>query len=275
MSKRVALVFGLIFGLAALNFYFLWQARERALERAVPEGGPRAAQPLLVAAASDLNPALAEIAAAFERETGVRAEVTFGSSGSLYAQIENGAPFDVFLSASVDYARDLIQKDRAEADPLIYARGKLVLWARERKLLSPDEPLERALSAPAAWRIAIANPQHAPYGQAAVAALRHYGLYDRQKKKLVLGENVGQAAQFVHSGNAEVGLIALSQALAPAMQAGAFREVPHEAYPPIQQAGVLVKERKNPMAAKFLAFLGSPEAQRILQRYGFETPEGP
>ena len=239
--------------------------------------GPAAAQApaaLAIAAASDLQSALPALAARFERETGRPVTLTFGSSGNFYSQIQNGAPFDLFLSADVDYPRRLEAAGLTEPGTLRpYAIGTLVLYAPTRAGLDLREGLA-VLADPRVRRIAIANPAHAPYGRAAVAALTHARLYDRVRGKLVLGENISQAAQFVQSGNAEAGLLALSLALAPALRAGGtYVEVPDTFYPAIEQAAVVVKASSRKDAARqFLAFLGRPEIVGLLKDAGFLLP---
>ena len=230
---------------------------------------------LTVAAAANLGPALREIAANFERRSGTHVELVYGSSGNLATQIENGAPFDVFLSADVDYPRNLETKGAAAPGSLaVYATGKLVLWVTNASGIDAGRLQPQMLLLDSVHKIAIANPQHAPYGKAAVEFLRKAGLYDRVAGKFVLGEDVAQTAEFVRSDNADVGLIPLSLALAPAMkERGKYREVAADLYTPIRQAGVILKNAKNPSAAaKFLAYIRSAEAQTVLARYGFDPP---
>lgn len=231
-----------------------------------------AAEPLRVAAASDLTYVMAELAAGYERQAGTPVRLTFGSSGNFYSQIANGAPFDVFLSADVEYPRRLEQAGLAEA-PLVYGRGRLALWAR-RGGPQVGRGMQGLLDA---RRIAIANPQHAPYGRAAVAALRHFGVYDRLRDRLVLGENVSQAAQFVESAAAEAGLLALSLALAPPLRAkGDHWVVPEDAHPPLEQAAaVIAKSPRREAARAFLRYLQSDAAREVLRRHGFEVPTIP
>jgi molybdate transport system substrate-binding protein len=237
---------------------------------------PMAAQApaMAVAAASDLQSVLPAIAERFEQQTGQRVSLTFGSSGNFFSQIRNGAPFDLFFSADVDYPRQLEAAGLAEPGTLRpYATGTLVLYTPAGTGLD----LKRGLSLlgdARVRRIAIANPEHAPYGRAAVAALRHEGLYDRVRAKLVLGENISQAAQFVQSGNAEAGLLALSLAVAPAMKnAGAYVEVPSSDYPPIEQAAIIMKaSARKPAAQQFLAFVTGPESVQALKQAGFREP---
>jgi molybdate transport system substrate-binding protein len=230
---------------------------------------------LAIAAASDLQSVMPALAARFERETGGRVALTFGSSGNFFSQIQNGAPFDLFFSADVNYPR------RLEADGLIepgslrpYANGTLVLYAEKNAGLDLLRGLP-VLTDARVRRIAIANPGHAPYGRAAVAALSHERLYDGVREKLVVGESVSQAAQFVQSGNAEAGLVALSLALTPALRAsGTFVEVPAAFYPPIEQAAAILKtSRRKDAARTFLMFLGQPDAIRQLKDAGFQEPQ--
>src|SRR5262249_18312364 len=165
--------------------------------------------------------------------------VSFGSSGNFFAQIQDGAPFDVFFSADVDYPRQLVASGHAEAGSLSqYATGRIVLWTRKDTGMDVRRGLG-ILREARVRRIAIANPRHAPYGRAAVAALRHEHVYDAVESRLVMGENISQTAQLVDSGNADVGIIALSLALGPALrERGTYVEIPAAAYPPIEQAAV-------------------------------------
>jgi molybdate transport system substrate-binding protein len=233
-----------------------------------------AAQGLTVAAASDLQAALPAIAAQFEKDTGRKVSLTFGSSGNFFTQLQNGAPFDVFLSADVDYPRRLESAGLTERGTLIeYARGHIVVWTRRDSAVDISRGLQ-ALTDSRVRRIAIANPEHAPYGQAAVAALKGSGIYETVKGKFVTGENISQAAQFAQSGSADVGLIALSLALTPALKdSGRFVEVPDALYPPIEQAAVVIAaSRQKPVARQFVDALKTPAVMRILQTYGFATP---
>ncbi len=234
-----------------------------------------AAQKLTVAAAADLRFALDELASQFRAaHPGVDLAITYGSSGNFFAQIQNGAPFDVFLSADVDYPRRLVAAGLASKDSLFdYAVGRIVVWVPATSPLDPAALGIRLLEAASVRHIAIANPQHAPYGRAAESALRSLGAYDRVAPKLVLGENIGQAFEFVESGAAEAGIVALSLALAPAARGhGRYWEVPQEAYPKLEQGGVILS-RAPAGAAQFRAFLLSAEARRTLQQYGFSVPQ--
>ena len=233
------------------------------------------AQNLTVAAASDLQSALPAIAARFEKDTGQHVRLTFGSSGNFLTQIENGAPFDVFLSADVDYPRRLERSGQAERGSLYeYATGRLVLWTRTDSGIDVRRGLT-VLGDARVRRIAIANPEHAPYGRAAVAAVRHEGLYERVRQKFILGENISQAAQFAQSGGADVGILALALALSPTLKSsGTYIDIPESWYPPIEQAAVvLASSRQKPLARRFIEHLKKPDSVRILESYGFAVPQ--
>jgi molybdate transport system substrate-binding protein len=237
--------------------------------------GPAAADELTVAAAADLSFALRDLARAFEEKTGHSLRLSFGSSGNFYAQIRNGAPFDVFFSADIEYPRLLASQGRAEAGSLQrYAVGRLVLWAPRSAPFDVRRLGMDSLRDPRVRKLAIANPRHAPYGRAAEAALRHFGLYEAVSPRLVLGENVTQAAQFVESGAADLGLIALSLALSPTMKnAGSWWRVPAEAHPPLEQAAVVISSSRARAAARaFLDHLRTEEAVAVLRAYGFTRP---
>jgi molybdate transport system substrate-binding protein len=238
-------------------------------------------QELKVAAASDLTAAMQKLAPAFEKQSGIHVSVSLGSSGNFFAQIQNGAPFDVFLSADKSYPEKLLQAGQAEPESLTpYARGRLVLWtAKSTGLHFPSKDGKMLdgrldfLKRPEVHKIAIANPEHAPYGRAAVAAMEHFKIYDQIKPKLVLGENISQTAQFAQSGSVEVGFVGLSGALSPAMAAsGEYLLLPDDSYPPIEQAAVVVASSRNKeQARRFLKFLMSAEGQAILKELGFEA----
>jgi molybdate transport system substrate-binding protein len=231
------------------------------------------AQTLRIAAASDLQFALPDLAVQYEKQTGVKLAITYGSSGNFFAQIQNGAPFDIFLSADVSYPHKLVVAQLADVSSVqIYAVGHLVLW------LPPDSPLDpsaglKILLDSRIQKIAIANPEHAPYGRAAVAVLRAAGVYDQIKPKLVFGENIAQAAQFVQTGSVQAGLLSHSLTFSPAMKSGKVWTIPADQYPPVEQAAVLLTASPNKDAAiSFLAFLKTPAARTILERYGFFLP---
>jgi molybdate transport system substrate-binding protein len=230
-----------------------------------------AAEEITVAAAADLQFALKDVSARFEQQTGNKVSLIFGSSGNFFSQIQNGAPFDLFFSADLDYPKKLEAAGQAEPNTLYqYATGKIVLWVRNDSKLDLSKGLAMLLD-PSINKISIANPAHAPYGRAAMAALDHEKLSDRLKDKFVLGENVSQAAQFVESGSAEAGIIALSLAVAPAMkEKGRYVEVPAEFYPALQQGCVLLtSSKKKTNALAFVEFLKNPETVELLKSYGF------
>jgi molybdate transport system substrate-binding protein len=238
---------------------------------------PARAGEILVAAASDLTFVMPEIAARFQQRTGSRVRISFGSSGNFFAQIENGAPFDVFFSADIDYPRRLDAAGLAQPSTLRpFAYGRLVLWVPRGSPLNLERLGMNAVVDPSVRRVAIANPAHAPYGRAAVAALEHFKFYDRVRDRLVLGENISQTAQFVESGSAQIGILALSIAAAPGMKdKGTAWEVPPSAYSRIEQAAVIPKNAPNPSVARaFLDFVGTPKIRELLRSYGFQAPEG-
>lgn len=236
----------------------------------------QATDEITVAAAADLNYALKDIAQRFTQSTGTQVKLSFGSSGNLYSQIQNGAPFDLFFSADSQYPQKLADARLVDRSSVrTYAVGHLVLWVPNSLRLDPQKLKIDLLTDPKLQRIAIANPQHAPYGRAAMAALEHFGLKDKVASKLVMGENISQAAQFVQSGNAQAGLIALSLALSPAMKdAGRYWELPSESYPELSQVAAVVSASKHKAAAEaFLNYVTSPEGRAILQQYGFRAPK--
>ena len=233
------------------------------------------AQELTIAAAADLQFAMFDIGARFQKETGTPVKLLYGSSGNFAQQIQNGAPFDMFFSANLDYPKQLEAAGLTEPGTFYeYGKGKLVLWVPSESTLDLTSGL-RALLNPAVHKIAVANPQHAPYGKAAVAALQQEKIYDQVKDKLVLGENISQTASFVTSGAADAGLVALSLALSPNMKdRGRYLEIPSGDYPAIEQACVILRSSKNQAAArKFLDFMKTPAAREVLRGYGFEVPD--
>jgi molybdate transport system substrate-binding protein len=237
-----------------------------------------AQMPLRVAAAADLEPVLPPILEQFRQSTGIHAEATFQASAVLTTQIQNGAPFDLFLSADLGYPKRLIDAGLADAAgsadssaPITYAKGTLVLWARkDSHLRSPSLDLLRS---PDLKRLAIANPERAPYGRAAVAALMSLKLYDALKSRLVTAENISQTAQFADSGNADAGLISLTSALTPRLaKDGVYFVVPRDLYPPIEQGAVIVsKTTQRAQAHKLLDYLLSAPIQAQLAKSGL-TP---
>lgn len=232
------------------------------------------AQQINVAAASDLQSAFQDLSTRFQKDTGKTVKLTFGSSGNFFAQIQNGAPFDLFFSADIDYPRKLEAAGLAEPGTLYpYATGKIVLWVANESKLDLSAGLKVLLD-PSVKKIAIANPAHAPYGRAAVAAMQHERIYDQASPKFVLGENISQAMQFAASGNADIGIVALSLALTPAMkEKGRYVEVSTDTYPPIEQAAVVVKSSPNKESARqFLEFVKTPAMLELMRSYGFAVP---
>jgi molybdate transport system substrate-binding protein len=230
-----------------------------------------------VAAASDLQTAMPGIAKAFETESGTRVELIFGSSGNLFAQIQNGAPFDLFFSADTEFPDKLMQSGRAEPrSRVVYAIGRLVLWLPPGSKCDLQAEKWNCLLKPEVAKIAIANPAHAPYGRAAVHALQSARLYQEIRPKLVFGENIAQAAQFAQSGNAQAGLLSLAQVHSPALQNGKHWEVPRDAYPPIEQAAIMLKSaRERSAAQEFVQFLTDGRGRSLLETSGFEPPGKP
>jgi molybdate transport system substrate-binding protein len=227
-----------------------------------------------VAAASDLKFALDEVIRQFTLEhPSVRVAPVYGSSGNFHAQLRQRAPFDLFLSADVGYARDLVSRGVAEErDLFTYAAGRLVVWVPNRSPLPIERDGLRALTA--AKRIAIGNPRHAPYGRAAESALRAAGLWQQLEHRVVIGENIAQAAQFVQSGAADAGLIAKSLAVAPAMRAsGRFQDVPADSYPELLQGGLIMPwAASREWTLRFREFLTGPRGRALLSTYGFGLP---
>jgi molybdate transport system substrate-binding protein len=230
---------------------------------------------LVVAAAADLSSALKEVGDRYEKKTGTTVKLSFAASGALTQQIQNGAPFDLFFSADMDYPRQLIAAGDADSASLYqYAVGKLVLWVPADSPLDVEHQGMNILLDPSVKKIAIANPQHAPYGRAAVAALKYAGMYDHIADRLVLGENISQAAQFVESGNAQAGFVALAHAASSAMRGkGKYWEVPAEDYPALAQGVVLLSHSQHKKeAADFLEYFKSKEVGELLKTYGFTLP---
>jgi molybdate transport system substrate-binding protein len=232
---------------------------------------------LYVAAAADLEPVLPPILAQFKQSTGIEVEATYKSSAVLATQIQNGAPFDLFFSADMSFPKRLIDAGVADAagsadssTPILYAKGTLVLWTRKDSHLTPSLDLLRSADLK---RLAIANPDRAPYGRAAVAALTSLKLYDSLKAKLATADNIAQAAQFADSGNADAGLISLTSAMTPQMSsAGSYFVIPRDLYPPIEQGAVIVtKTTQRDAAHKLLEYVLSEPVQAQLAKSGL-TP---
>jgi molybdate transport system substrate-binding protein len=245
-----------------------------------PGGGLAATQerPALIAAAADLKFALADIAAAFTRETGQQVRITYGSSGDLARQIAQGAPFEMLMSADERYVIDLHRGGHTRGEGALYAVGRLAVFAPHGSPLTLDADLRGLQSAVVEGRItrfAIANPQHAPYGRAAREVLDRLGLWQRLQPALVLGENASQAMQFAASGSCQGGIVPLSLASAPdIVRLGAFARIPPAWHSPLRQRMVLVA-RAGPVAAAFYDYVQhAPRAGQTLARFGFALPQG-
>lgn len=237
---------------------------------------PPAPLPLRIAAASDLRFALDELIAGY-RETSptVSPTVTYGSSGTLYAQILSGAPFDLFMSADVDYPRQVASRGLAVAGmEFTYAVGHLALWVNATSPLDLEQSGMETLADARLRHVAMANPATAPYGRAAEAAMRRANVYERARTKIVLGENAAQALQFVQSGAADVGVIALSLAVAPTVRAtGRYWPVPLHLYPRMEQGGVILKTDAIDQARGFRRYLLGDAGREVLKRHGFSGPD--
>ncbi|MBL8385790.1 MAG: molybdate ABC transporter substrate-binding protein [Burkholderiales bacterium] len=238
-------------------------------------GSAATAEPATVAAASDLKFAVEAIAARFERETGNRLRLVFGSSGNFHAQILQGAPFHVFMSADEEFVLRLARAGRTVDDGRVYAIGRIAILVPHGSPLAADGELKDLAAALRDGRLrkfAIANPEHAPYGMRAREALQHAGLWEAMQGRLVLGENVSQAAQFATSGSAQGGLVALSLAMAPSAAAlGRFAVVPENWHRPLVQRMVLI--RGAPAGAQaFYAYMDRAPAREVMARFGFAPP---
>ena len=225
---------------------------------------------LLIAAASDLKFALDSVVTVFKKgHAGVRIDVTYGSSGKLYEQISHTAPFDLFFSADIEYPLNLRKNGIAISEVVRYGVGYVVIWS---KTIDPNRAGMNTLTDNRVTKIAIANPQHAPYGRRAEEALKHYKLYDEVRGKLVFGENISQTAQFVTTGAADVGIIALSLALSPTMkkQQGHYYLIPSTSHKPLEQGFVILRNaEKNALAVTFKDFMSTEKATAILSYFGF------
>lgn len=231
-----------------------------------------AADDVSIAAAADLTRCLEELNAAFSKDhPDAVLKVSTGSSGNFFAQIKNGAPFDVFLSADMSYPRQLAEAGLADKQSItLYATGRIVLWSTGRDV-DVNRGLDLLKDVKLIKKIAIANPDHAPYGKAAKAALEHYGLWEGVQARLVFGENISQAAQFVQTGNADVGIVALSLVIDPKQEKQTpYFLVPQESYPPLEQGAVLTtRGAAKPLSRAYLEFLHGSVARGIFDRYGF------
>jgi molybdate transport system substrate-binding protein len=241
------------------------------------EGTATRTRTLRIAAASDLKFALDEIVDEFEARTkGADLSVSYGSSGNFFAQLSNKAPFDLFLSADVDYPRKLIEQLSGVPDSeFVYAIGRIVVWVPANSPADFERDGIQALDDAGIRKIAIANPRFAPYGRAAEAAMKSLGVYEKVASKLVLGDTVAQATQFVESGAADAGIIGRAHALSAALrEKGRYWEVPPDACPRMEQAGVILPWATDvELAREFREFLIGADGRAILERHGFVLPE--
>ena len=225
---------------------------------------------ITIAAAADLKFAMDSIIASYKAQNpGTEVQVIYGSSGKFFQQITNGAPFDIFFSADVDYPNKLKDQGLTVGNIKTYGIGQIVLWSK--KTDPAKERMNTLLSADIK-KIAIANPAHAPYGKRAKESLQYYKLYNKIQGKLVLGENISQTAQFITTGAADIGVVALSLALSPAIknEGGKYYLIPEQSHTPLEQAYTLLKHAEgNSTAAKFYNFISSPAAIDVLKYYGF------
>lgn len=227
---------------------------------------------MLIAAAADLRFAMDSVISAFSQNNPGRIDVTYGSSGKLTEQILNSAPFDLFFSADIAFPEKLQKQNKTASDIYPYARGHLVIWSKKYQ---PQQEQVKSLLDPGIKKIAIANPSYAPYGMRAVEALEYYELLEPLKSKLVYGENISQTAQFVATGAADIGIIALSLALSPNMkkEKGNYFLIPESGHQPLTQGAVITRKGEgNKLAASFFEFVQSDTAISILDHFGFSRP---
>ncbi len=229
------------------------------------------AQKVVIAAAADLRYAMDEVVLAYKKHNPKSdIKVSYGSSGNAYQQILNGAPYDIYFSADIMYPRKLAEQGLTASKPKLYAIGFIVLWSNQIDVSSGMSSLNDIKLK----KLAIANPEHAPYGKRAQESLQHYKLYDKLKDKIIMGENIAQTAQFSQTGNAEIGILALSLVMSPAMKnQGKYYLIDSKSYSPLEQGYVIIKKSKvNTETYKFAKFVSSPEARGILKNYGFKLP---
>jgi molybdate transport system substrate-binding protein len=227
---------------------------------------------ILIAAASDLKFALDSVIAVYSKENKVTIDVMYGSSGKLFEQLSNGAPFDIFFSADTNYPRLLKEKGLVESEIYSYGVGRIVVWSKK---IDPTLEGMNSLLSSSVKKIAMANPLHAPYGKRAEESMNHYKILDKVRSKLVYGENISQVAQFVVTGTADIGIIALSLALSPNMvkEGGKYYLIPESSHSALEQGAVIIKRgEENSNTRKFMIFLKSEKAIEILTKFGFTKP---
>ena len=225
-----------------------------------------------IAAASDLKFALDSVASVFRKKNSGTVDITYGSSGKFFEQLSNGAPFDIFFSADIAYPKQLQEKKLTLSEIYPYGVGQIVLWSKK---IDPQKEGMKSLLQSSIKKIAIANPAHAPYGKRAEEALVYYKMLDTVKDKLVFGENISQTAQFVTTGAADIGIVALSLALSPNMKKenGKYFLIPESSHQPLVQGVVLTRQSEgNDLAKDFLEFVKSEKATAILHHFGFAKP---
>jgi len=253
-----------------VNRFCLWALAAILMPTACGAATP--ANHLTIAAASDLKFAMAEIVEAFGHDNpAARLDVSYGSSGKFRTQIEQGAPYDMYFAADIAYPRALADKGLAASAVMGYAVGRIVLWSGN---LDATAMTMASLADPKIRHIAIANPRHAPYGKRAAEALRASGMWDKVEPKLVYGENIAHAAQLVETGNAEVGLIALSLAVNPVLLAqGGYWLIPADLHQPLEQGYIITRHgAENELARRFAEYLRTAAARAVMIRYGFVLP---
>ena len=230
------------------------------------------AEKITIAAAADLKFAMDEIVTGFNKNhSGDEVQVVYGSSGKFHTQIQQGAPYDLFFSADIGFPRELAKQGMAASDVKPYAVGRIVLWSAE---MDATKMTLASLTDPRITKIAIANPKHAPYGKRAEEALRASAVWDKVQSKLVFGENISQTAQYVQSGNTQVGIIALSLVLNPELpKRGGYYLIPENLHNPLEQGYVITKLGANkPLAKQFAEYMGSKQVRTIMTKYGFVLP---
>ena len=230
------------------------------------------AEKITIAAAADLKFAMDEIVTGFNKgHSRDEVQVVYGSSGKFHTQIQQGAPYDLFFSADIGYPRELARLGLAVSEVKPYAVGRIVLWSAD---MDASKMTLVSLADPKVVRIAIANPKHAPYGKRAEEALRSAGLWDKVQAKLVFGENISQTAQYVQSGNAQVGIIALSLAVSPELaKKGGHYVIPDKLHQPLEQGFIITRlGADKPLARQFADYMGSKQARSIMAKYGFVLP---